>query len=109
MRRSLVLMSLVLLCAGCTNSSGNVGDMQSYPLPLAEADWIRNGEPIKFEEEFWYPMDDTENFIDAEVHLSGEYRGVQFFVDKKDVRPYNRLYTKFGKNKYRYFEKRSVP
>ena len=80
--------------------------MQTYPVQSTEPVWIRNGEPIEFEGELWYPMDGVETLLDAEVYILGEYRGVQFFVDKVDVRPYDRLYTKFGKNAFRYFEKR---
>ena len=71
-----------------------------------EAEWIRNGQPIEFEGELWFPADAIENLLDSEVYLVGEYRGVQIFVEFADVRPYNRLYTKFAKNKFRFFEKK---
>ncbi len=96
----------VFLLAGCQTAGGNVGHIQSFSLSGMEADWIRNGEPIKFEDQLWYPADNVEGFRDSEMHLVGEYRGVQLLVDKVDVRPYDRLYTKFGKNKFRFFEKR---
>ena len=70
-----------------------------------EAEWIRNGEPVEFEGEKWYPADALENLLDSEVYLIGEYRDVSLFVDMTDVRPYERLYTRFGRNKYRFFEK----
>ena len=103
----LLLLFLPAVFLGCAGSSrsGNVGNVFSYPVPSDEALWIRDGEPIEFEEDLWYPADGTEGFLDAEVELLGEYRGVQFFVDKTDVKPYNRLYTKFARNKFRYFEK----
>jgi len=90
---------------GCQASPGNVGQLQSYAVSSVEADWIRNGEPIVFEKEEWYPADGVESLQDVEMQILGEYRGVQFFVEKTDVRPYNRLYTKFGRNKFRFFEK----
>lgn len=90
---------------GCAQAPGNVGNLQSYSVPPAEAQWIRDGEPLEFEGERWYPEDGTENFLDSEVYVLGEYRGVEFFADKVDVRPYDRLYTKFGKNRFRYFER----
>ena len=93
------------LLMGCQATTGNVGQLQSYPSPIMEADWVRNGEPIEFEGEKWFPLDGTESLIDSEVQLMGEYRGVQFFTDKEDVKPFKRLYTKFGRNKYRYYEK----
>ncbi len=45
--------------------------------------------------------------MDSEVLLLGEYRNVQFFIDKIDVRPYARLYTKFANNQFRFFKKRN--
>ena len=106
----LCLWSLVfglLSVTGCQTTQGNNGQINSYTAPVAEADWIRNGEPIKFEDELWYPVDGIESFLDSEVLYMGEYRGVPFFIDKVDVRPYNRLYTKFGRYKFRIFEKRT--
>lgn len=110
-RRALFLLAggllFLLPAAGCQSTGGNVGRVQSYPLASVEAAWIRNGEPIEFEGRLWYPADGVENFLDSEVYLLGEYRGVQFFADKVDIRPYERLYTKFGRNKFRFFEKRT--
>ena len=102
-------MTAIFICLGCSGAmqeQGNVGQLQSYPVPVVEAEWIRNGEPIQFDGETWYPIDGVENFLDSEVYLVGEYEKVQFFVDREDVKPYNRLYTKFGKNKFRAFEPR---
>ena len=96
---------LIVSTIGCHSTQGNVGQVQSYAAFTTELEWIRNGEPIVFENEKWYPKDGTETMQDSEVMLLGEYRGVQFFIDKEDVRPYKRLYTKFGRNKFRYFEK----
>ncbi len=90
---------------GCQASTGNVGRLQVYESTLVEPEWIRNGEPIVFEKSKWYPVDDVESLQDSEMILLGKYREVQFFVEKVDVRPYNRLYTKFGRNKFRVFEK----
>ena len=107
LKRSLLYFyAVILLISGCqASSAGNIGQLQSYAAPTVEADWVRNGEPIEYEGEKWLPMDGTESLLDSEVQLMGEYRGVQFFTDKEDVRPFHRLYTKFGRNKYRYFEK----
>lgn len=99
------IMGMVLLISGCQSSAGNIGQLQSYQIPMSEAEWIQNGEPLEFEGGKWFPQDGTESLIDSEVQLIGEFRGVQFFTDKEDVRPFQRLYTKFGRNKYRYFEK----
>ena len=109
MNHNHAMVSILLLCVfivGCQSTGGNIGHIQSYPIADIEAEWIRNGEPIEFEKEFWYPADSIESFLDSEMSLLGEYRGVQFFIDKVDVRPYDRLYTKFSRNKFRFFEKR---
>ena len=102
----LIVLLTVGGCSSVAKESGNIGQVQSYPVPTVEPEWIRNGEPIKFDGELWHPLDGLESFVDSEVYLAGEYRGVQFFVDKVDVKPYDRIYTKFGKNKFRVFERR---
>jgi len=77
--------------------------MYKGDYPSREADWIRNGEPIMFEDEAWYPTDDIENLLDREVILMGHYRDIPFYIEKRDVRPMNRIYTKFDYHKYRVF------
>ena len=102
------MLLLTMLFSGCqTTKSGKSGKLKTYAVSNAEAVWITNGEPIEFEGENWYPQDGIETLLDSEVRLIGEYRDVQFFVDQVDVRPYNRLYTKFGKNRFRYFVRRA--
>ena len=104
---SIFLLSLVFSLMSCSSSTGNVGQVQSYPVTALEANWIKNGEPIEFEKELWYPEDDVEVFADPEVQPLGEYRGVQFFASKTDIRPFARIYTKFGRNQFRTFEKKA--
>ena len=100
-----ILIFSFSIMTGCAPSSvSNSGQMEMYNTPEKEAEWIRNGEPIEFDGKLWYPQDETENLLDAEVYWVGEYRGVQFFVEKMDVKPYDRLYTKFSRNRFRYFE-----
>ncbi|MCA9408928.1 MAG: hypothetical protein KC733_09580 [Candidatus Omnitrophica bacterium] len=103
----LFFISGIVFCNlnACVGNSGNAGQLQRYYFSVTEAEWIRQGEPIEFEGDLWYPGDGVENFTDAEVSPIGDYKGVQFFIEKKDVRPYNRLYTKFGRNQFRYYEK----
>ena len=99
-------MLLVFLGGCATLNSGNDGQVQSYPAPAIEAAWIRDGEPIEFEGNKWYPVNDFEVLDDSEVYQIGAYKGVQVFVAKIATRPYERIYTKFEKNKFRYFERR---
>ena len=100
-----ILIFCFFVLTGCsTTRMSNGGQMEMYSAPEEETEWIRNGEPIEFDGKLWYPQDGIENLLDSEVYLMGEYRGVQFFAEKTDVKPYAHLYTKFAKNRYRYFE-----
>ena len=96
---------------GCssTGGNGNIGNMPTYKIPDEEAAWIRNGNPLVFEDDPWYPQDAVEVMLDSEVYLVGEFQGVQIFADKTDVRPFNRLYTKFARNQFRIFKKANDP
>jgi len=99
-------MCVLFFCAGCVGTnSGSNGQWERYPAPAVEAPWIRNGEPVIYEGKQWFPVRDVEVLLDSEVYQIGEYRGVQIFVDKIDIKPYDRIYTKFTKAKYRYFER----
>jgi len=98
---------LVIFGTGCKTTQNDFGKKKSFPAGLQEAEWIRNGDPIKFENELWYPVDGVESFLDSEMRFAGEYQGIPFFTDKVDIRPYERLYTKFDRNKFRFFKKRS--
>jgi len=99
---------LIGFLGGCASiNSGNSGQVQSYPAPAIESEWIRNGEPIEYDGSKWYPVNDYEVLQDSEVYQMMEYKGVQVFVEKIATKPYDRIYTKFDKNKFRYFERRS--
>ena len=90
---------------GCsTVNPGNDGQVQSYPAPVIEPEWIRNGQPIEFESYKWTPVNDFEVLQDSDVYQVAEYKGVQVFVEKIETKPYNRIYTKFAKSKFRYYE-----
>ena len=95
----------VISTVGCSDTRSFVRHDIPYAFPEVEPQWIRDGEPIIFENESWYPKDDIDIFLDKEVYLLGEYKGVQFFIDKADVRPFHRLYTKFLENKFRAYKK----
>src|SRR5262245_37552234 len=108
--KNMMLLSGILLSfclGGCSSfNSGNSGQVQSYAPPVIEAAWIRNGEPIEYDGHKWYPVNDYEVMQDSEVYQIAEYRGIQVFVEKIAVKPYGRLYTKFEKNKFRYYERK---
>lgn len=102
-----LLFMLTGFLGGCASvNTGNDGQVQSYSYPAVEPEWIRNGEPIEFDGYKWYPANDFEVMDDSEVFQVDEYKGVQVFVEKIATKPYARIYTKFDKNKFRYFERR---
>ena len=103
-----ILMSVFVL-AGCVGHlKGNIGNMPVYRVPAVEAEWITAGQPLEFEGELWQPQDAFDILLDSEVSLLGEHQGVQVFIDRIDVRPYNTLYTKFDRNRFRLFKKKAL-
>ncbi len=105
-RQVIVCIMMLVALSGCQTTQGNAGKVNAHYAVSDEAQWIRQGEPLEFEGQLWYPVDGVEGFLDSEMLLLGEYRGVSFFVDKVDIRPFGRLYTKFDNNKFRFFEQR---
>ena len=101
-----VMWILVFSTVGCNHVKGNVGNMPKYGFMATEPEWIRNGDPLEHEGEFWYPQDTYDTLLDQEMFLLGRYKGTEYFIDKIDVKPYNRLYTKFGHNKFRVYLKK---
>jgi hypothetical protein len=97
----------VIFLVGCGTTSSRTYKDVAYIAPAVEVSWIRNGLPLIFENERWIPQDDIDVMTDQEVYLLGEYQEVQVFVEKTDVRPYNRLYTKFGENRFRLYKRQS--
>ncbi len=98
-----------LMTLGCAVIRNNEGRMGRYAFLEKEAGWILEGEPIEFEGQMWYPEDGIDILLDAEVILRGEYRGVQIFTARTDVKPFHRLYTKFEHNKFRIFKAHHDP
>ncbi len=101
----LAMAGLVFLMSGCIFSQGGSETSLTSSYPLSEPQWIRDGQPIEFEGAAWFPTDNVEGLLDSEVYQAGEYKGVPFFLDKTDVKPFERIYTRFAKNRYRAFEK----
>lgn len=109
MRKGKLNLILILACflgAGCAGLTSQTKlNPTSFDYLETEPKWIQDGEPIEFEGELWYPTDEIEILLDSEVYLMGEYKGTQYFIEKVDVRPYTRLFTKFGHNKFRIFSR----
>jgi hypothetical protein len=100
------LYVMAVLVSGCELSRQAIDTMSAQNAPLSEAAWIHNAQPIEYEGELWFPTREVESLMDEEVFKVGVYRDVPFFIDRRDIRPYERLYTYFGRNRYRAFEKR---
>ena len=100
-----IMLFAVIVNCGCKTTETQKMKKDIYADMEREAAWIIKGEPIEFEGERWYPADGIESLLETEVYPVGEHRGVKFFVDKIDIRPFNRLYTLFEKHKYRFFLK----
>lgn len=103
-----VLLATAASLAGCQGAATSIRKDVAFLVPELEASWIRDGQPLIFEDEAWIPTDDIEVLTDKEVYLMGEYKKIQFFVEKADVRPYDRLYTKFAENRFRAYTKRPL-
>jgi len=103
--REMIFLFCLVFCFGCAGTLSGASRGR-YAFPSSEPEWIRNGDPIIFEGQSWYPQDDVDVFLDSEVYLLGEYQGVQFFASKIDVRPYDKLYTKFNENRYRSYQQK---
>jgi hypothetical protein len=101
---SVMMCFCMVFVAGCLMPKRGEESAIVTSMQLTEPVWVRNGEPIIFEMEDWFPMDEIENLLDSEVYEAGTYRGEPFFIEKTDVRPFDRIYTHFSKNRYRAFE-----
>jgi len=75
-------------------------------FPIKESAWIKEGQPIIFENQSWYPTEDIENLLDSEMDLLGQYNEVPFYIERSQIKPFNRVYTKFGNHQYRLFKQR---
>ena len=105
LRKTLLFGLAAVLLGGCVGSKAQ-NQPASVRFAFAEAAWIQNGKPASFENELWYPQDDVENLLDSEVYVIGQYEGIRLYAEYSDVQPYNRIYTRFAKNRYRLFEKK---
>lgn len=102
--KNILAVLAVLSLAGCVLPQRGGGPSIMTSMQLREPVWVRNGEPVVFETKNWFPTDEVENLLDSEVYQAGTYREVPFFIEKSDVRPYQRIYMYFSKNRYRAFE-----
>jgi hypothetical protein len=106
MRRKQFIIALFLILifslAGC--AAGYLNKPHDYTTK--EADWIRNGQPITYDNKKWYPTEYIENHLDVEMEYAGEFQKVPFYVERRQIKPFNRIYTKFDYHKYRLFTER---
>ena len=97
MNKKTIALGLMLLAAGCSTPA------PVEKLPFSEPAWVREGEPIILENKSWYPLDVIENFTDDEVVRVGEYKSEPIYVERRDVKPYDRLYMKIDSLTFRAF------
>ena len=97
------LLFLLIILTGCISYAPGKfrGD-----FPIKEAPWVREGMPIMFQEYAWYPTEDIETLLDSEMEYQGEYNQVPFYIEKRQIKPFSRIYTKFGNHRYRIFKKK---
>jgi hypothetical protein len=101
-----MVFSVLLALGGCQTMQSGPDASAMAGLERGEPGWIVNGEPISFEGNAWFPTDEVERFLESEVFRLGVYREVPFFVDRTDVRPFERIYTRFAPGRYRAFEQK---
>lgn len=102
-----VVILMTLTGAGCGMPSRGLDGNVNVSVVAMEPEWIRNGEPIEMEQTSWYPTDEVERLMENEVVRIGQFRDVAVLVERVDVKPYARLYTRFEKGRYRAFEPRN--
>jgi len=95
----IVVVLMFISFLGCASNNNLVS-----LYPVNEPPWIREGQPLEFESVLWYPTDNIENLLDKEMVLMGTYNGVQVFTERRDIKPFKSVYTKFDEHQYRQFE-----
>ncbi|MFH1202472.1 MAG: hypothetical protein V1674_06255 [Candidatus Omnitrophota bacterium] len=100
---SIIFLGLVIF--GCVSYAPGKfrGD-----FPVKEDSWIREGEPLIFENKPWHPTEDIEILLDSEMDLMGVYKNVPFYVEKRQIKPFDRIYSKFGNHRYRMFKQKET-
>ncbi len=98
------MILVILVSAGCMRPPQSVNTLAEASLPLTEPVWVHNGEPIEMEGGVWFPTREVERFMDSEMFLIGKIRDTNVYVERTDVKPYARLYTRFDQGRYRAFE-----
>ncbi len=96
----IALMLCAIIFTGCATGSWS---RRSKDYAIKEADWVREGKPIIYESKSWYPTEYIENHLDKEMEYIGEFQQLPFYVELRQIKPYNRVYTKFNYHKYRLF------
>ncbi len=98
--KCILVVFLAVVLAGCIAGSGG---RRNVDYAIKEAGWIKDGKPIIHDNRSWYPTEYIENHLDGEMEYVGEFQSVPFYVERRQIKPYNRVYTKFDYHKYRVF------
>jgi hypothetical protein len=96
--KNLICILTVLFLFGCASSK------PISTLSYSEPNWVREGEAIELEGKSWYPLDVIEHFQDDEMLRVGEFRNESVYVERRDVKPYDRLYMKIDVLTFRAFQ-----
>lgn len=94
------VLFLAVALSGCI--AGSAG-RRNIDYAIKEAGWIKEGKPIIHDDKSWYATEYIENHLDNEMEYVGEFQSVPFYVERRQIKPYNRIYTKFDYHKYRVF------
>ncbi len=109
MRKKEILNTmLALLIFGFAGCAANQSGALNKDFTTREAGWVKEGKPIIFESRSWYPTEYIENHVDSEMDYVDQFQNVPFYVERRQIKPFDRIYTKFDYHKYRLFiEKKS--
>jgi len=101
-----MLKPITFFVVGMVLISGCGGGAPVETIAYVEPDWVREGEPVILQEVKWYPLDVIEHFEYREMVYVDEYKGQKVFVEKRDVKPYDRLYMKIDPLTFRAFKQK---
>ncbi|MEW6008659.1 MAG: hypothetical protein AB1629_03400 [Candidatus Omnitrophota bacterium] len=101
--KGILVLFLAIVLAGC---AGSYAARRNIDYAIKEAEWIKDGKPLIYDNKSWYATEFIENHLDNEMEYVGEFQNAPFYVERRQIKPYNRIYTKFDYHKYRLFLER---
>ncbi len=101
------MLVLMTMTSGCAMPKRTMESGFDASFRATEPAWIREGEAIEIEMNTWVPTDEVERLLDSEMIPIGQYRETVVFIERVDVKPYARMYTRYERGRYRVFEPQS--